>query len=100
MRGQGRKADAGGDVSGFVKDRIAKAIEAEAAAALPAHGPRNAALFALDDLAQARGAMRHGMVAHFNADIAAAHFMCNGGGRAGTKKAIKNEVIWVGGNLQ
>ena len=60
----------------------AKPVEAESAAAFPAHGFGNAALFALDNLFQTRDAMRNGMVAHLDADIAAPHLVRDGSRRA------------------
>jgi hypothetical protein len=44
--------------------------------------------------------MRHGMVAHFNADVAAAHFVGDGGGCAGAEEGVENKVIFICGNLQ
>jgi len=84
MRGQGGEADSRRDVSGLVKDRNAQLVKAESTAAFPDHILRNAALFAFDDFLQARGAMRLGMVAHFDTDVTPPHFLRHGGGRAGT----------------
>ena len=88
MGGQGRETDTGGNVARLVKHRVAQTIEPEAAPAFPAHGFGNPALLALNDFAQARGAMGDGVLAHFDADIAAAHFVGHGGGRAGTQEGI------------
>ena len=67
----------------------------EAAAALPIHGCGNATLLASNDLFQSRQAMRAGVLAHFDADVAAAHFVGHCGGSTGTEKAIENEVAGV-----
>jgi hypothetical protein len=84
----------------FIEYGGTQPIEAETAAAFPSHSFGNAALFAIDHFLQARGAMRHGMVAHFNADVAAAHFVGDGGGCAGAEEGVENKVIFICGNLQ
>src|ERR1700693_4875024 len=99
MRRKMREADFRIDPAFGVEHGRAKLVEAESPAALPPHGLGNAALLALNDLSQARRAMRNGVVAHFDADIATPHLVCDGGGRAGAKKGVENEVVSVGGDL-
>ena len=70
----------------FIKHGNAQTIESKSAAAFPSHGFGNASLFTFDHFAQAWGTMRHGMVAHFNADIAPSNFVGHCGGRTGTKE--------------
>ena len=82
MRRQHREADVLPDVAFLVEDGGAEPIEAEPSAALPAHRLRNPARFALDDLLQTRRAMGAGVLAHFDADVAASHFVRHGGCRA------------------
>jgi hypothetical protein len=66
----------------LIEHRHAQAIEAEAAAALPADGLGYAALLALDDLLQPRHTVGHGVVAHLDADVAPPHLVGDGCGRA------------------
>ncbi len=40
------------------------------------------------------------MFAHFNADIATAHFVGDSGGSAGAEEAVQNYVITIRSNLQ
>lgn len=82
------------------KHRIAQGVIAKAATALPIHRWGNAARFASNDFLQARDAMGFGMFAHFNADPAAAHFMRDGGGSAGTEEGVENEVVRVSGDME
>ncbi|WP_297543642.1 hypothetical protein [Roseovarius sp.] len=60
MTGKVGKADRWVDPAVLVEDRGAEGAEAEAAAALPSDILRYAALFALNDLLQAQGAMSAG----------------------------------------
>jgi len=98
--GQGGEADFRVDAAVGEKHRLAQGEEAEAAAALPAQGLRNAAWFAGHYLLQARQAMGGGMLAHLDADIAPAHLVGHGGGGAGAEEGIEHEVAGVGGDLQ
>ena len=92
MSGQWPEFYSCGNMAVFIEYGGTQPIEAETAAAFPSHGFGNAALLAIDHFLQARGTMRHGMVAHFNADIAAAHFVRDGGGCGGAEKTVENEV--------
>lgn len=49
---------------------------------------------------QARGAMRNGMIAHLNADIAAAHLMGDGGGGAGAKEGVEDKIARRGKKIK
>ena len=49
-------------------------------------------LFAVDDFLQAWYAMGDGVFAEFDADVAAIHFVSDGGCGAGAKEAVKNKV--------
>ena len=99
MRRQHREADVLPDVALFVEDGWAQPVEAKTATALPASGFRNAALFAVDDLLQARRAVGVGMLAHFDANVSAAHLVSDGGGCAGSEEGIKHEVVRIGCNV-
>ena len=100
MGGEYGKANVGADMSFFVEYGWAEAIEAEAAAALPAAAFGDAALFAVNHLVQARDAMANGMLAHFNADVAAAHLVRYGGGGAGAEERVEDEIAGVGGDVE
>jgi hypothetical protein len=39
------------------------------------------------------------VLAHFNTDVATAHLVGNGGGRAGAEEAVEDEVVGVGGDV-
>ena len=41
-----------------------------------------------------------GMVAHFDAYPASAHFVGDGGGGGGTQEAIQDKIVGVGGNMK
>src|ERR1700693_4050602 len=99
MRRKMREADFRIDPAFGVEHGRAKLVEAESPAALPPHGLGNAALLALNDLSQARRAMRNGVVAHFDADIATPHLVCDGGGRAGAQKRGEKQGGLGGGGL-
>ena len=43
--------------------------------------------------------MGDGVIAHFNADIAAAHLVRDGGGGAGAEEGVEDEVAGVGGDV-
>ena len=81
--GQRGKTHLGVDAALGVKNRRAQRHEAHAAAALPAHRLADAALLTRNDFLQARQAVGDGVVAHLDADPAAAHFVGDGGGGAG-----------------
>ena len=49
---------------------------------------------------QARGAMRDGVFAHFDADIAAPHLVRDRGGSARAKKGVENKVAGIGGDVK
>ena len=78
----------------------AEAVETEAAAALPADAFGDAALFAVNHFVQARDAMADGVIAHFNADVAAAHLVRYGGGSAGAEEGVEDEVAGVSGDVE
>ena len=82
------------------KDRLAQAVEAEAAAALPAHRSRDAALLPLDDLAQPRDAMGDRVLAQLDADVAPPHLVRHRRGRAGAEEGVEDQVAGVGGDLE
>ena len=84
----------------LVEHGRAEAVEPEAPAAVPHGGLGNAALFTVNDFLQARDAMRHGVLTHFNADIAAPHLVRHGRSRAGAEKGVEDEVAGVGGDLK
>ena len=44
--------------------------------------------------------MRDGVLAHFNADVAAAHLVRYGGGGAGAEEGVEDEVAGVGEKLE
>ena len=48
---------------------------------------------------QARQAVGEGVLAHLDADPAAAHLVSDGGGRAGAEERIEDEVARVGGDM-
>ena len=73
---------------GFEKRRR-KAIKAKPAAAFPAGGLGHAALVgSVDDLCEARDDVGDGVVAQLDHDPAAAHFVSDRAGRAGTTKRV------------
>ena len=98
--GQHGKGDVGANLPRLVEHRRAEAVEAKPAATLPADAFGNAALFAVDDLVQARNAMADGVRAHFDADVAAAHLVCYRRGGAGAEEGIEDEVAGVGGDVE
>ena len=67
---------------------------------VPLHGPRDATLFAFDHLVQARHTIADGMIAHLDADIAAAHLMRDSGRGTGTQKGIENKVAGISCDLE
>ncbi len=78
-----------------------KLVVAETAAALPIHCLADAALvFTVDDLLQARNDMSVAVVSQFDHDPAAAHFVRDCAGGAGTGEGVKDEVVGVGGDVQ
>src|SRR5690606_5598644 len=98
--GKGGKAHTLADMAVLVEYRLTKAVEGEAATALPSHGLGNAALLAVDHLLQARLAVGDRMVAHLDTDIAAVHFMGDGGGGAGAEEGVEHQVARIRGCLQ
>ena len=84
----------------LVEHGWAEAVEAEAAAALPADAFGDAALFAVNHFVQAGDAMGDGVFAHFNADVAAAHLVRDGCGGAGAEEGVEDEVAGVGGDVE
>lgn len=71
-----------------------------AAAALPVHGLRNAALIiALNDLFQTRHNMGFAMVAKLDHNPATPHLMCHGPGSARPRKRIEDYIISLGREL-
>ena len=80
------------DAAFLIEHCLAEAVETESAAAFPVHGFGDTALFALDDLLQARHAMGDRVLAEFNADIASAHFVGDGGAGAGAYEAIEYKI--------
>ncbi|OIQ86032.1 hypothetical protein GALL_321300 [mine drainage metagenome] len=93
------KAHRGVDVAVGVERGLAQGVEAETAATLPSHGFADAALLAVDDFLQARDAVGAGVLAHFDADPAAAHLVGHGGCGARAKEGVENEVAGVGGDV-
>ena len=90
-----------------VDDQIAPAVGgqqrggqfviAKAAAALPARGLRHpAGVLPVDDLLQARNDVRVAVLAQLHHDPAAAHFVSDGAGGAGTGEGVQDEVAGVG----
>ncbi|OIQ86933.1 hypothetical protein GALL_311920 [mine drainage metagenome] len=98
VSGERAKAHGSVDVAVGVEGGLAQGVEAETAAAFPAHGFADAALLAVDDLLQARDAMGAGMVAHLDTDPATAHLVGHGGCGAGAEKGVENEVVVRRGN--
>ena len=89
------EADFGVDAALVVKDGIAELVEAKTAAAFPACGLGDAALLAVYDFFQSRGAVGHRVVAHFDADVAASHLVGDGCGGAGAEKAVEDNFAGV-----
>lgn len=83
-----------------VKNRCAQARKAKTAAALPVHRAADAALLARDHLLQPGQAVRGGVLAHFDADPAAAHLVRHGGRGAGAEEAVENQVAGVGCDME
>jgi len=75
---------------GLIKDWLAQAEEAEAAAALPVDCLGDAALLAIHHLFQARDAVGDGVLAQLNADVAPAHLVHHGNGGATIKQALRS----------
>ena len=44
--------------------------------------------------------MGDGVIAHFNADVAAAHLVRDGCGGAGAEEGVEDEVAGVGGDVE
>ena len=44
--------------------------------------------------------MRGGVLAHLDANPAPAHLVCHGGGGAGAEKAVEDEVVGVGCDVE
>src|SRR6266540_2038437 len=88
------------DVPVFVEHGRAEAVEAEAAASLPAHRFRYPALFALNDFVEARRAMGDGMFTHFDPNPAAAHLMRHGSCGTRTEEGIKHEIARACSDLE
>ena len=86
--GQRGKAHTGVNAAAGVEDGRAQRHVTKAAAALPADGGADAALFAVDDFLQARQAVRGGVLAHFDANPAPAHLVGDGGGGARAEEAV------------
>ena len=97
MRAEMVKVDRWIDPPFGIEDWRTEPVEVEPAAALPTHCGRNPALFAIDHFAQARHAMGDGVVTHFDADIAAAHFVGDGRCGAGAEEGVEDEVAGIGG---
>ena len=57
-------------------------------------------LFARDHLLQPGQAVRGGVLAHFDADPAAAHLVRHGGRGAGAEEAVENQVAGVGCDME
>ena len=100
VRGQVREADRRVDAPLLVEDRLAQPVEAEPAAALPAHRLRDAALLPLDDLAQPRHAVRDRVLAQLDADVAPPHLVRHRRGRAGAEEGVEDQVAGVGGDVE
>ena len=78
------------------QQRRREAVVAEAAAAFPVHGLRDAAgVFAVDDLFQARNDVRVAVLAQLHHDPAAAHLVGHRAGGAGTGEGVEDEVAGV-----
>ena len=75
-------------------------VVTKTAAASPADCLGDAAgVCTVDDLAKTRNTMRVAVLAEFDADPAAAHFVSNGCRRAGAEERIKDEIAGVGGYM-
>ncbi len=72
---KGCKADRLADAPVLIERGIAQGAEAETATALPTYVFADATLFSRDDLLQTRDAVRASVIAHFDADVAASHFL-------------------------
>jgi hypothetical protein len=94
------EAHLGVDAALCVKNGRTQAGEAKAAAALPAHRLADAARLARDDLLQPGQAVRGGVLAHLDADPAAAHLVRHGGRGAGAEEAVEDQVAGGSGGLQ
>ena len=95
-----READRRVDAPLLVENRLAQPVEAEPAAALPAHRLRDAALLPLDHLAQPRDAVRDRVLAQLDADVAPPHLVRHGRGRAGAEEGVEDQVAGVGGDVE
>ena len=82
MRGKVRETDSGIDAALFIEHRTTEFVEVESAAALPAHGLRDAALLSIHHFLETWNTMRNRVFAHLDTDVSAAHLMCDGGGCA------------------
>jgi hypothetical protein len=75
-------------------------VVAEAPAALPPRGGRDAArILAVDDLLQPRNDVRVTVLAQLHHDPAAAHLVGDGAGGAGAGEGIEDEVAGVGSDV-
>ena len=100
VRGQRREAHVLADAAVGIEHGLAQTHEAEAAAAVPAHRLGNAALLAFDDFRQPRQAVGFRVIAHLDADPAAAHLVGDGRGGAGAEEAVEDEVVGVSGDVE
>lgn len=97
MRGQRSEFDVIVELTVSVEHRLAQFEEAKSAAARPVDGLGNAALLAVDDFLQTGLAMRLRVVAHFDTDVTAVHFVGHCSACAGTEETVEDEVVGVDG---
>lgn len=84
----------------FVDQGRSQFVKAVTAAALPILGLSDAAgILAGDHLVQPDFTVCVGVVAHFNTDIPPPHLVGDGGGSAGAKEGVEDEITRVGGNM-
>jgi len=84
------------DAAALHEHRLPQPVEAKAAAALPVHLAGDTAPLAFHHLPQTGRAVRYGVLANLDADVAAAHLVGHGGGGAAAEKGIEHEVARVG----
>jgi|SRR5271165_2388096 len=97
MRREVREADGRIYTALFIEDRTAELVKVKAAAALPAHIVRNAALLPIYDFLESGDAVSNRVFSHLNPDVAAARFVCDRCGCARPKKAIQNNITFSRG---
>lgn len=80
----------------FLQERGGEVVVAKAAAALPVNGFGNAAgVFAIDDFLESGDDVGVAVVAEFDHDPAAVHFVGHGSGSAGACEGVENEITRI-----